>query len=33
LMTLCIPAPEDGSEPPMESMFISALNYVSCFKI
>jgi len=33
LTSLCIQAPEYGSEPPMESIFISALNYVSCFKI
>jgi len=33
LMSLCIPAPEDGSDPPIERMFISVLNYVSCFKI
>jgi hypothetical protein len=27
LISLCIPAPEDGSEPPMERMFIFVLNY------
>ncbi|SVC83140.1 uncharacterized protein METZ01_LOCUS335994, partial [marine metagenome] len=28
----CIPAPEDGSDPPMERMFIPTLNYVLSFK-
>jgi len=32
-MSLCIPAPEDGSDPPMERMFILTLNYVPSFKI
>ena len=31
-MSLCIPAPEDGSDPPIERMFISVLNCVLCFK-
>jgi len=33
LMSLCIPAPDDGSEPPIERIFISILRDASCFKI
>ena len=32
-ISLCIPAPDDGSDPPMDRMFLSILNYVPCFKI
>jgi len=32
-MSLCIPAPDDGSDPPIERMFITVLSHASCFKI